>query len=278
MRASATVLGLVVLLAVVALAAGGGTSLRGEPAELTTPQLVVDYVYSLLVVLVVLALVAFVALVLMSRGGKLPQRPGRGTGILFFVAFLGIAVLGSRVLDRQTPAGGDEGVVRIPQFEQPQEPLAGERRQQLDDPAFRWEVVAAVVGAGAVAALLLARRRAEEPADDPHLGAATAVSGVLDEALDDLRTEADARRAVIAAYARLEATLAHYGLPRRPAEAPLEYLSRVLLELHVRPAAVLDLTELFEQAKFSARRIDQAMKHEAIDALVAVRDDLRAAA
>jgi hypothetical protein len=83
---------------------------------------------------------------------------------------------------------------------------------------------------------------------------------------------------VIAAYARLEGTLTHHGLPRRPSEAPLEYLARILLELEVRPEAVLDLTELFEQAKFSRRRIDAAMKDEAIDALVAVRDDLRMAA
>ena len=60
----------------------------------------------------------------------------------------------------------------------------------------------------------------------------------------------------------------------RAAEAPYEYLERVLTDLHIRPAAVADLTELFERAKFSVHRIDAGMKTRAIDALVAVREDL----
>src|SRR5207302_7340383 len=57
------------------------------------------------------------------------------------------------------------------------------------------------------------------------------LSDVLDDTLDDLRAEADPRRAVIAAYARMERALAWFGLPRQVFEAPLEYLSRVLLDL-----------------------------------------------
>ena len=75
----------------------------------------------------------------------------------------------------------------------------------------------------------------------------------------------------------MEAALAVHGLPRQPFEAPLEYLARILLGLRVRAEAVLDLTELFERAKFSRHAIDAEMKQEAISALVAVRDDLRAA-
>jgi hypothetical protein len=83
---------------------------------------------------------------------------------------------------------------------------------------------------------------------------------------------------VIAAYARMERTLERHGFPRLRAEAPLEYLARVLRELHVRTWAVLALTELFEHAKFSRHEIDAEMKEEAIGALIAVRDDLGAAA
>jgi hypothetical protein len=68
------------------------------------------------------------------------------------------------------------------------------------------------------------------------------------------------------------------GFARWRAEAPLEYLARVLRGLRVRSAAVLALTELFERAKFSQHEIDVAMKEEAIAALVRVRDDLEAAA
>jgi hypothetical protein len=46
----------------------------------------------------------------------------------------------------------------------------------------------------------------------------------------------------------------------------------------VRSGSVLALTELFERAKFSPHAIDAEMKDEAIGALIAVRDDLRAEA
>ena len=41
--------------------------------------------------------------------------------------------------------------------------------------------------------------------------------------------------------------------------------------------AVSKLTALFERAKFSTHDIDPGMKNDAIDALVEVRDELRAA-
>ena len=40
------------------------------------------------------------------------------------------------------------------------------------------------------------------------------------------------------------------------------------------PISVLDLTQLFERAKFSPHEIDAAMKEESIAALEAVREDL----
>ena len=110
-----------------------------------------------------------------------------------------------------------------------------------------------------------------------HERTAAELATIVDATLDDLRAEADPRRAVIAAYAQMEATLARHGLPRERSEAPFEYLSRMLRELRVRAASALALTELFERARFSDHVIDAAMKNEAIDALLAVRDDLRPA-
>ena len=99
----------------------------------------------------------------------------------------------------------------------------------------------------------------------------------MDESLDDLRAEPDPRRAVIAAYARLERVLASHGLPRKRSEAPLEYLSRMLGELAVSASAARRLTDLFERAKFSQHAVGPEMKNEAIGALETVRDDLAAA-
>jgi len=110
----------------------------------------------------------------------------------------------------------------------------------------------------------------------PELEARKELERMLDETLDDLRRERDPRRAVIAAYARMERSLGSYGLARRPAEAPLEYLGRVLAELTGSAAAARRLTALFERAKFSEHSIDARMKEDAIAAVGAVRDELRA--
>ena len=61
------------------------------------------------------------------------------------------------------------------------------------------------------------------------------LADVLDETLDDLRAEPDPRRAVIAAYARLERSFAAAGLPRRAEETAVEYVPRALDGLEVDP-------------------------------------------
>ena len=98
----------------------------------------------------------------------------------------------------------------------------------------------------------------------------------LDESLDDLRREPDLRRAIIAAYARMERALAAAGIPRRPSEAPLEFLARALQGLDASADGVTRLTDLFEWAKFSPHQPDEAMRDEAIAALESLRDELRA--
>ena len=106
---------------------------------------------------------------------------------------------------------------------------------------------------------------------------AESLADVLDESLDDLRAERDPRRAVIRAYARLERVLAAHGIPRRPSDAPLEYLNRVLLGLSVSTESVQRLTPLFERAKFSHHDVGPEMKDEAIAALQTMQDELRTA-
>ena len=52
-------------------------------------------------------------------------------------------------------------------------------------------------------------------------------------------------------------------------------LHDVVSGLRVRESAVVGLTRLFEYAKFSRHPVDDEMKEEAIDALIAIRDDLQ---
>jgi hypothetical protein len=117
------------------------------------------------------------------------------------------------------------------------------------------------------------RRRDQRSASET---APEVLAAALDESLDDLRTDPDLRRAIIAAYARMETALAAAGVRRHPAETPLEYLERVLLSLHTSADAVRRLTGLFEWARFSHHEPEPSMRDEAVDALIAVRDELRA--
>ncbi len=131
--------------------------------------------------------------------------------------------------------------------------------------------------AAAAAAVWFASRTTAQP-DKTRLGRAEALSAALDESLADLRSEPDPRRAIIAAYAHMERALAAAGLPRRPAEAPLEYLERALVDLDATAASARRLTDLFRIAKFSDHPVDAQAKEDAIAALEAVRDELRGAA
>jgi hypothetical protein len=141
---------------------------------------------------------------------------------------------------------------------------------------FRWDELLVLSGLILVAGALLAARYFRQDPEVQFDAAPEALAAALDESLDDLRSDPDLRRAIVAAYARMETALAAAGIPRRPAEAPLEYLERVLLSLHTNAEAVRKLTDLFEWARFSHHEPEPAMRDEAVDALVAVRDELRA--
>ena len=151
------------------------------------------------------------------------------------------------------------------------------------DPEFQWLPVAILAGAGIATWIGFreaARRRKRRGRATTDVELADELARMLDDTLDDLRAEPDPRRAVIAAYARTERALGGYGFPRRPFEAPLEYLDRIAGPLHERqPSArrlVFELTHLFERAKFSSHTVDAEMKDDAIRTLAALRDELRA--
>jgi hypothetical protein len=150
---------------------------------------------------------------------------------------------------------------------------------QTYDADFVWTPIIVVVGLAAIgvaAWFFVSRRRRKQFVREK--AAAEALAELLEDTLDDLRAEKDPRRAVIAAYARLERTLAAHGLGRHPSEAPGKYLSRILPLLELERGSVRRLTDLFTRAKFSSHEVDAGMKDEAIDALSTVRDELRAAA
>ena len=277
-----TALGVLAALVVVALTARGGVS-AGEPGARRPTDALLDTLISLLLVSMAVVTVAVAAIFVFNRdvfrSTVEPLRRRRSSrrtilAVLLFVVALSLFV--RFAADRQAE-------LELPQLTTPPEGAAPAGEAEAEgtyEPEFAWLpvlIVVALASAGVAAGWwsARARRRARGEERDPSL--AEALDDVLAETLDDLRAEADPRRAVIAAYARLERVLGAYGVPRRPAEAPVEFLERMLAEAEVGAVAAGRLTLLFERARFSQHDVDPEMKEDAIDALETVREDLRLA-
>lgn len=135
--------------------------------------------------------------------------------------------------------------------------------------------LAAVVAGTLLVATLIRRADDGDEALPPGPdGARSATITGIDASLDDLATLDDVRSAIVGAYARLLDALDGAGVPRRPAEAPLEYLVRALRSLDVRPEPLERLTALFNEARFSQHSLGPAARDAAFAALSAAREDL----
>lgn len=192
---------------------------------------------------------------------------------------LGVAVYFGLRDKRLALSGAGIDIVNLGSNEQTSVPGSDAGSPKLYEAEFAWIPVAVVVCllAVAIAALALSSRRRDD-ALSRDASVAEQLADVLEETVDDLHGEPDARRAVIAAYARLERSLAAAGLPRRRQETAAEYVPRVLGGLEVDEVAVRRLTDLFTSAKFSQHPVSEGMKLEAIASLERIRDDLREAA
>jgi uncharacterized membrane protein YidH (DUF202 family) len=131
-------------------------------------------------------------------------------------------------------------------------------------------IVALAITAG-VSMLWLTRPRPSTDADD-----AGATSAAVDAAIGALDAGSDPRHAVIAAYAAMQATLGRHGVVRSPAEAPREYLRRVLVERGATEREAATLTGLFEEARYSTHPITERVREVALSALRSLRRRLPA--
>ena len=276
-KAGALALGLVGLLVLVAMAARGGhPGTSGHIATRAVPSSVQDSFITLLVIVYVVVIVAIVIGVLRYKSRW--KDPGSNwlanfaLVVLLMLVATGIgyyAITHSHLGDRNAKATRSQGTGAGNQGNRPRiRPLPPREAH------FQWPLALGVAGLVLLGGIwIYVRRRGElVPSDERSLEADLVVA--LETTIDDLRNERDARKAVIAAYAQMERTLTSHGLARHRAEAPFEYLARILRGLHVGDSATRTLTDLFEYAKFSRHEIDAAMKEEAIGALVAIREDL----
>jgi hypothetical protein len=266
-------------LVLVAIAARSYQPFGGEPGgERAASTAFLDSMFT--IVLVLGALLLLIMLWLRMRLIPRSKRRGQGTtysSLLAFLLIMGFTIVAGRALVeyKPPPSNADDVESAFPQQVQPGEPISEEELGR--SPRVIWPLAIGIGGlvAAAIAIAVIADRRRRRPhALTPEQ--LRELREALDDAIEDLRRDPDPRRAVVAAYARMEQALTVYGLPRKPAEAPYEYLRRVGRELEAEEP-VAALTELFEVAKFSEHSVDESMRGRAIDALTAVRREVRAA-
>lgn len=265
---------------------GGGEGVRLAPSA---SQGAIDAVTFLL--LTVGTAFTIAVFVVQFGAGREERTPASTRRRLLVVAAMVAVVVGAMPLLARVAGRIDLGDAEAPTVE-PDEPGGagapdGALPRQVADgegsPGGGGAVVGLVLGLVVVGGVALALQRSggDRPPPDVPLDDDAArererqrLAGLLDDALATLRSDPDPRRAVISAWARLEVAVAAAGRPRGASEGPRAYLGRVLEGVDASAPAVRRLGASFERAMFSPHAIGVEEQQEAVDALVAVRDEL----
>jgi Domain of unknown function (DUF4129) len=263
-----------VLLAVAGIASQGRPLAGGRGTGPTATFF--DYVATTLVLVALVFVAAAVWSVLSQRAGGGGRPRSRWNLLATLLSFAISATIAALLLHTGF-------IDRLRNFEQnlnKQQPTHTTRThppagRNVRNPHLRWDEIAVFIALiASTAVVLYANRRTRRAPRSWRFGRNEEVAQALDESIDDLRNDPNLRRAIIAAYARMEQALARAGIARHPSEAPFEYMERALRSLDTSADAAQRLTGLFEWAKFSHHEPEPAMRDDAISALVAVRDDL----
>ena len=226
-------------------------------------------------ILVVLLILLRVTVLKSEKGPKLRRRtPWRWAALLL----LGVVLWATFATWRQgeiTTTGSDGRVLPTPT------PGAAVTPAEAGEPAREYsETFGTAVGGLFLLALvaltvaLLFLFRKEEGATSAR-ALEEALIEELESGIDDLHEIADPRAAIIACYSRMETVAQLAGIEAAESDTPFEVLAHLLVHARVSEVSARRLTELFEEAKFSTKAIDETMRREALDALTQVRDELR---
>ena len=112
--------------------------------------------------------------------------------------------------------------------------------------------------------------------DELASGSRVQLAMAIEDSLDELRAEINARAAIIKIYGNFERALATAKLPRRPAQTPLEFMRAVLSKWPMPLSPVRKLTELFELARFSHHPVGAKERDSAWQSLLEIRTALEA--
>jgi len=99
----------------------------------------------------------------------------------------------------------------------------------------------------------------------------TSLVEAVEESLEDLRLEPNARAAIIKCYRRFEYALAAAKLPPPPWQTPVEFMRTALGKLPLPADAVGRLTRLFEIARFSQHAVGLPERDDAWRSLAEIR-------
>jgi hypothetical protein len=226
---------------------------------------------ALLVAFMVLVIAAGLVLIVTARRAPSIGRPRRRPSVWRLMLVMVVPVAAAFLL--QTSRGSDDEDESPSAEAEVSEPAPEGTDRRGDPPWVAFILGGAVLGVLAAAALT---RRHLVSQDDPHDQAQARDHAVvsIDESLEHLLAGGDDRAAILAAYATLLQRLAAAGFPRRPDEAPGEYLTRVLRRLDVQPEPLTELTALFAEARFSDHPMSAEHRRRAIEALGVARADL----
>ena len=201
--------------------------------------------------------------------------------ILFKVLLLLLALAPGLVMAGATYWVGQSSDLRIPVGSAGFDAsgLAAKGPSLPASPVTTWlfEALAWLIGLGSLAAmfwLCFGDRFKRKPTVIPK-GPSEELMAVVEESLDDIRAEPDARLAILKIWRNFERVLADAALPRRPSQTPLEFMRTVLGKTPVPRLAVHRLTDLFQRARFSHHPIGAQARDTAWQSLLEIRTALR---
>ncbi len=230
-----------------------------------------NYVFAALVIIGAALIVA--SLIMVPRREGFEPRKRRPIWPYLIVA-------GLFLLLYRRPRSAEEGTTDPSRPIEPVEPTPSAGPDRGSGVGGQELLVLAVMLAVAIGVVLWSRRRLDSGgvAEDEEVASLERAFGpALERAAEHLLTGTDPRSAVLMAYRSLETVLEKHGVPRQRSETPAEHLVRVLADLPLDTAPLVTLSQLYEEARFSAHPITADHQQSAAAALDQVRRQLSSA-